>query len=151
MYIKPTLTADQIGYDGIESFVRLKNCTDPDPENCKRQTGGNIIINTIQSALLNTKKSFSFKSGRLEVIAKMPIGDWLWPGMFLSIYFSFLLNFMSGHIKHLNVHQQYTCLVIVHLKRKKFNDEYTHVTNYLLFMKVTQQNVNNDWFTRVSV
>ena len=38
------------------------------------------IISPIQSARIHTKNSFSFKYGKLEVRAKMPSGDWLFPG-----------------------------------------------------------------------
>lgn len=61
-------------------FIHLKNCTDLNKENCDRQAGGNIIINPVRSARLITKDSFSFKYGRAEIIAKIPTGDWLWPG-----------------------------------------------------------------------
>ena len=40
-------------------------------------------MNPIQSARLRTAKSFSFRYGRLEVEAKMPKGDWLWPAVWL--------------------------------------------------------------------
>lgn len=83
LYIKPTLTASKIGNYQVEhGFVRLENCTDPDPKNCNRQAGENTIIHPIRSARLNTAESFSFKYGRVEVIAKMPQGDWLWPGTY---------------------------------------------------------------------
>ena len=81
LHIKPTLTEDKIGTDQIEhGYIHLDNCTDPDKKQCERQAGGNIIINPVQSARLTTEKSFSFKYGRVEIIAKLPIGDWLWPG-----------------------------------------------------------------------
>lgn len=81
LHIKPTLTADKIGYDQVENgHISLNDCTDPDRVNCKRKAGGNIIINPIRSARLTTEKSFNFKYGRVEVIAKSPTGDWLWPG-----------------------------------------------------------------------
>jgi hypothetical protein len=39
------------------------------------------IINPVQSARLSTRKTASMKFGRIEVTAKIPTGDWLWPGM----------------------------------------------------------------------
>lgn len=82
MQIKPTFTANEIGYDQVENgYVNLNDCTDTDnPENCERQAGGDVIINPIRSARLNTLNSFNFKYGRVEIIAKTPRGDWLWPG-----------------------------------------------------------------------
>lgn len=40
-------------------------------------------MNPIQSARLRTANTFSFKYGRLEVEAKLPKGDWLWPAIWL--------------------------------------------------------------------
>lgn len=81
LHIKPSLTVDKIGEDELENghFI-LQNCTSSTKEYCERQAGGNIIINPIRSARLITRNSFSFKYGRIEVIAKTPEGDWLWPG-----------------------------------------------------------------------
>lgn len=81
MHIKPTLTAGKFGYEAVEkAHVRLDDCTDDNKANCERQAGGDVIINPVRSARLTTEKSFSFKYGRVEVIAKVPQGDWLWPG-----------------------------------------------------------------------
>lgn len=81
MYITPTLTADKIGNDQVEhGHIHLDNCTDANPANCDRQAGGNTIINPVRSARLLTEQSFSFKYGRVELLAKIPEGDWLWPG-----------------------------------------------------------------------
>lgn len=45
------------------------------------RTAGDDIINPIQSARIVTQDSFSFTYGVIEIRAKMPKGDWLWPGM----------------------------------------------------------------------
>lgn len=88
LHIKPTLTADKIGYDKVENgYILLEDCTDSNKANCERRSnGGNSIINPVRSARLNTKGSFAFRYGRIEVIAKMPVGDWLWPCMY-SFFF----------------------------------------------------------------
>ena len=41
---------------------------------------GEDIINPIQSARIRTINSFSFTYGTVEIRAKMPRGDWIWPG-----------------------------------------------------------------------
>ncbi|KAJ3510675.1 hypothetical protein NLJ89_g4537 [Agrocybe chaxingu] len=41
------------------------------------------IINPIQSARLTTRKTASIKYGRVEVRAKIPTGDWLWPAIWM--------------------------------------------------------------------
>jgi hypothetical protein len=47
------------------------------------RTSAEDIINPIQSARMRTLNSFSFTYGTVEVRAKMPRGDWIWPGMIL--------------------------------------------------------------------
>jgi beta-glucanase (GH16 family) len=39
------------------------------------------IINPVRSARLTTAGKVSLQYGRVEVIAKMPKGDWLWPSI----------------------------------------------------------------------
>lgn len=81
LHVKPTLTADKIGNDQVEhGHVHVDGCTDQDKQHCDRQAGGDVIINPVRSARLRTHNSFSFKYGRVEVVAKIPQGDWLWPG-----------------------------------------------------------------------
>jgi len=43
---------------------------------------GDEIINPIQSARIRTINSFSFVYGTVEIRAKMPRGDWIWPGKY---------------------------------------------------------------------
>ena len=47
---------------------------------CRRMGTATNIINPIQSARLRSARGFSFKYGKVEIEAKMPTGDWLWPG-----------------------------------------------------------------------
>lgn len=39
------------------------------------------MINPVQSARLTTSGKKTIKYGRVEVIAKLPKGDWLWPAI----------------------------------------------------------------------
>jgi len=41
------------------------------------------IINPVQSARVSTRKTASIKYGRVEVRAKIPKGDWLWPAIWM--------------------------------------------------------------------
>jgi hypothetical protein len=41
------------------------------------------IINPIQTARLSTRTSANIKYGRVEVTAKLPRGDWLWPAIWM--------------------------------------------------------------------
>ena len=59
------------------------------------RTSDEDIINPIQSARMRTINSFSFTYGTVEIRAKMPRGDWIWPGIhFLFVYFFFLFIFL---------------------------------------------------------
>lgn len=78
LYIKPTLTQATIGAYQLEhGNVYLSDCTDFNRENCKQKADKIVIIHPVQSARLDTKYNFSFKFGRIEVIAKIATGDWL--------------------------------------------------------------------------
>ncbi|KAF5375890.1 hypothetical protein D9615_008202 [Tricholomella constricta] len=41
------------------------------------------IINPVQSARISTRRSASIKFGKVEVRAKIPKGDWLWPAIWM--------------------------------------------------------------------
>lgn len=49
----------------------------------RSNTTAKTIINPVRSARLNTKGKKSIKYGRIEVTAKMPVGDWLWPAIWM--------------------------------------------------------------------
>jgi len=93
LFIKPTLTVDTIGEENLlGNDYRLDlwgaqpgdQCTGNAFYGCVRiaRAGGNII-NPIQSARLRTAQSFSFRYGHLQIRAKLPKGDWLWPAIWL--------------------------------------------------------------------
>ncbi|KZS21408.1 Beta-1,3-glucan-binding protein [Daphnia magna] len=81
LFIKPTLTTDRFGENFLHNGkFNLKK------EGCNLAVGGGCVLkadhdiaNPIQSAALVTKTKFTFTYGTLEVRAKMPRGDWLWP------------------------------------------------------------------------
>lgn len=64
----------------LSLFISSVRCTNPSDFGCERTGTPTNIINPIKSARLRTVQSFSFTYGRVEVRAKMPAGDWLWPG-----------------------------------------------------------------------
>ena len=60
-------------------------CTSTAPLDCiavTNTTNGTIVPPT-KSGRINTLKSASIKYGRVEVTAKMPQGDWLWPAIWM--------------------------------------------------------------------
>eukprot|EP00002_Diphylleia_rotans_P006527 TRINITY_DN15897_c0_g1_i1.p1 TRINITY_DN15897_c0_g1~~TRINITY_DN15897_c0_g1_i1.p1 ORF type:complete len:368 (-),score=59.01 TRINITY_DN15897_c0_g1_i1:132-1235(-) len=91
LYIRPTLTREKIGRENMMSMrmdmwgsYPANLCTGNAFYGCERiGGGGGNVLNPIQSARIRTAESFSFRYGRVEVRAKMPIGDWLWPAIWL--------------------------------------------------------------------
>ncbi|TKY89775.1 hypothetical protein EX895_001072 [Sporisorium graminicola] len=110
LYITPTLTADLIGEDAVtngytvnltqsgectashvpwmdrtnNNDIRMASIRNADV-NCQissNQTLGTVIP-PVQSARLTTNSSFSMRYGRVEVRARMPTGDWLWPAVWM--------------------------------------------------------------------
>ncbi|WAR02690.1 BGBP-like protein [Mya arenaria] len=50
---------------------------------CRRDGNPDHIIDPIQSARLRSSRGFNFRYGKVEVRAKMPKGDWIWPAIWL--------------------------------------------------------------------
>jgi beta-glucanase (GH16 family) len=59
------------------------SCTSADYKSCGVRSNATIgtIIPPVRSARLTTKGKKSIKYGRVEVVAKMAKGDWLWPAI----------------------------------------------------------------------
>ncbi|XP_066585294.1 beta-1,3-glucan-binding protein 1-like [Prorops nasuta] len=81
MKITPTFVDDNFG----EGFSRrgtiiLRDCTgEAGTTECRRDARGSYILPPIMSSRMNTKERFAFRFGRVEVRAKLPRGDWLYP------------------------------------------------------------------------
>ncbi|KAJ9603933.1 hypothetical protein H2200_011455 [Cladophialophora chaetospira] len=54
-------------------------------DECTRKSNisSHAIINPVRSARLTTQGSKSIQYGRVEVVAKVPKGDWLWPAIWM--------------------------------------------------------------------
>lgn len=86
LHIRPTYTSDLYGEDFLSSgrvVIPPEECTVPDLNGCDRQGDSCKIILPIRSAKIMTTNSFSFKYGTLEIRAKNPAGDWLWPALWM--------------------------------------------------------------------
>ena len=92
LYIKPSFLADDIGEGALRGGYRFDLwgsqpatiCTGPHFYGCERTSGaGGNILNPIRSARIRTAESFNFKYGRVEVKAQLPVGDWLWPAIWM--------------------------------------------------------------------
>lgn len=90
LYLVPTLTADSIGADAVTNGYTLNltadgRCTGTNLTQCvavSNSTRG-TIINPVQGARLVTKGKASIRYGKVEVTARMPTGDWIWPAIWM--------------------------------------------------------------------
>ncbi|CAN8100528.1 unnamed protein product [Discula destructiva] len=59
-------------------------CTAKDRFYCSSETWENgTIVPPVKSGRITTKQSHAITYGRIEVMAKMPVGDWLWPAIWM--------------------------------------------------------------------
>ncbi|KAI8970627.1 concanavalin A-like lectin/glucanase [Trametes punicea] len=87
LYIMPTLTSDKIGtaaiFDG-GSYDLGDACTTSNKTACSVTSKQNqSVIQPVQSARISTMNSTSIAFGKVEVRAKLPRGDWLWPAIWM--------------------------------------------------------------------
>ncbi|KAI1798440.1 concanavalin A-like lectin/glucanase [Ganoderma leucocontextum] len=87
LYIFPTLTSDEIGQDAIfdGGSYSLDGCTTDNKTACsvKSSNGDGSTIQPVQSARISTMNSVTVAFGKVEVRAKLPRGDWLWPAIWM--------------------------------------------------------------------
>ena len=87
LYIMPTLTSDEIGTDSIFNgyTYNLTGCTENNASACSvtSKSSTNTVINPVKSARITTQNSTSIAFGKVEVKAKLPRGDWLWPAIWM--------------------------------------------------------------------
>ncbi|PPQ75059.1 hypothetical protein CVT26_012061, partial [Gymnopilus dilepis] len=84
LFIMPTVTSAKVGNIYQGNFT-LQGCTAGNSTGCTvvaNQLRG-TVINPVQSARINTKGKKSIKYGKVEVRAKLPTGDWLWPAIWM--------------------------------------------------------------------
>lgn len=84
LHLKPTFTADSFSEEFLISgrvVIPPEECTQGEWDGCDRQGTPDQPINPIRSARIDSSNSFHFKYGKLEVRAKNPSGDWIWPAI----------------------------------------------------------------------
>jgi beta-glucanase (GH16 family) len=84
--IKPTLQDRHlIETNNVINLTASGLCTSDTWSSCVASTNttNGTIVNPVKSARINTKKGASIQFGRIEVVAKMPAGDWLWPAIWM--------------------------------------------------------------------
>ncbi|XP_073946827.1 beta-1,3-glucan-binding protein 1-like isoform X2 [Choristoneura fumiferana] len=86
LIIKPITLESKYGEDFVRQSLDLSTrCTGMlGTADCAREASGAQILPPIITAKVTTKKKFSFKYGRIDVGAKMPLGDWLYPEILLE-------------------------------------------------------------------
>jgi beta-glucanase (GH16 family) len=91
LYIKPTLTSNALSnpqqiFNG--GNYTLEGCTTSktNASACSASSSdtNGATIPPVMSARLSTKGSYSIRYGKVEVVAKLPRGDWLWPAIWMA-------------------------------------------------------------------
>jgi beta-glucanase (GH16 family) len=87
LYIVPTLTSDVIGPGAITNnhIFNLTGCSSQNYTDCSAVSNSSTgaVINPVMSARISTRKSHSIRFGRVEIRAKLPRGDWIWPALWM--------------------------------------------------------------------
>lgn len=85
LYIQPSLTWVN-ETDGLTlNLTTMGICTGSSDTSCAATYNATLgtYLPPVQSARLNTKISKSIRYGKIEVRAKLPVGDWLWPAIWM--------------------------------------------------------------------
>lgn len=86
LVIKATMQDEQLLTTNATLNLLNNGCTSTNFYDCVATTNttNGTIINPVKSGRINTKLGASIKYGRVEVVAKLPVGDWLWPAIVSS-------------------------------------------------------------------
>lgn len=98
--IQPIILEDLYGVNiTFYGKLILAGCTSIIPQECSQNAEAFNILPPIISAKLNTKTQFAFKYGKIEIRAKFPEGDWLYPELWLEpLYSLYGPNYASGRV-----------------------------------------------------
>lgn len=69
--------------------LSFHRCTSTVTAECTRQALSYSILPPVISARLTTKERFVLRYGKIEIRAKFPQGDWLYPGNIQFVIFFF--------------------------------------------------------------
>lgn len=87
LYIHPTLTSDKVSNILDGGNYTLDGCTEAETNSTACSVASSAllgrVINPVMSARINTKSKKYIKYGKVEVRAKTPRGDWLWPAIWM--------------------------------------------------------------------
>lgn len=88
LIIKATLQdADLMEKSNTIDLLKDGTCTSESYYDCVAATnttaGNSSVVPPVKSGRIHTKKGATLKYGRVEVTAKLPEGDWLWPAIWM--------------------------------------------------------------------
>ncbi|KAK4069035.1 GH16 endo-1,3-beta-D-glucosidase/1,3-glucan binding protein [Trichoderma simmonsii] len=88
LMIKATLQdANLVEKNNVINLLKDGTCTSKDYYSCVAATnttnGNSSVVPPTLSGRINTFKGAKIKYGRVEVTAKLPVGDWLWPAIWM--------------------------------------------------------------------
>ncbi|XP_063910735.1 beta-1,3-glucan-binding protein-like [Zophobas morio] len=120
--IRPVLSEDLFGKGFVYREKDLgANCTGvPGSQDCSQRANIYLILPPVASAQISTKNKFSFKFGKIEIRAKLPKGDWIYPELYLNpLNEPYGPDYASGQIRiaflpgneHLNKNLQGGCIL----------------------------------------
>ena len=71
--------------NNVINLLKDGTCTSDLWSSCVAVTNvtNGTVVNPVKSARINTKAGASIKFGRVQVEAKLPAGDWLWPAIWM--------------------------------------------------------------------
>lgn len=81
LIIKPITLESKYGEDYVRQSLDITaRCTGTiGTTECSREASGPQILPPIITSKITTKNKFAFKYGRVEIRARMPFGDWIYP------------------------------------------------------------------------
>jgi beta-glucanase (GH16 family) len=101
LHLKATMTLDtsnitigQLTDNYTLNLTADGTCTSNATVDCVRTSNANTstILNPVRSARITTKGKKTIRYGRVEVVAKIPAGQWLWPAIWYVGPFPFSLD-----------------------------------------------------------
>ncbi|XP_012259435.2 beta-1,3-glucan-binding protein-like [Athalia rosae] len=102
LHIKPTLLENQYSPEFIRrGNLIIEGCTGRlGSEDCEKKGQGFHILPPVSSGLIDTKQHFSFIYGRVEIRAKLPRGDWIYPIIMLKpVAETYGSGYQSGQLR----------------------------------------------------
>ncbi|KAJ4386580.1 hypothetical protein N0V93_009478 [Gnomoniopsis smithogilvyi] len=83
--IMPTLQDEDLMITHGATINLGKDCTAKNRTHCsaRTDTSNGTVVPPVKSARLSTRKKKYITYGRVDVVAKLPAGDWLWPAIYM--------------------------------------------------------------------